>query len=331
MNTYDKIIELEIFNYIIKIITTIKINAVVISNITYNNNFVTIKIIDKNPYYFIHFIKYHINELTNNIKPLIYKYYPTSHTQIFVNIDNISINIYIPPQQIPRTIPQQIPQQIHRTIPQQIPIVISRVTPQLSSEIPQQIPREMPQIEIRFFTNVKYFEFSNFYPLHSTFMRSKKYDLVKMFKIIYKGREYKTSEHIYQAYKFIYPGMNNYNIKYVNHIMNSPTSGLAAKMGKLSIRGLNMYIGGPEISSIIKEYIPFVKIREDWDIVKYDIMYNIVKAKFTQHPYLLQLLKSTENSKLIEASPYDYYWGEGKNKTGLNKLGEILMKIRSEL
>jgi len=33
----------------------------------------------------------------------------------------------------------------------------------------------------------------------------------------------------------------------------------------------------------------------------------------------------------MENSPTDYYWGCGKDGTGRNELGKILMKIRSKL
>ena len=34
---------------------------------------------------------------------------------------------------------------------------------------------------------------------------------------------------------------------------------------------------------------------------------------------------------IIEDSPTDYYWGCGKDKTGRNELGKILMKVRNKI
>jgi predicted NAD-dependent protein-ADP-ribosyltransferase YbiA (DUF1768 family) len=33
----------------------------------------------------------------------------------------------------------------------------------------------------------------------------------------------------------------------------------------------------------------------------------------------------------VENAPGDYYWGIGKNGTGLNKLGKILVSVREQL
>ena len=42
-------------------------------------------------------------------------------------------------------------------------------------------------------------------------------------------------------------------------------------------------------------------------------------------------LLSTGESKLIEASPTDYIWGEGADKSGQNLLGVLLMEVRAEI
>ena len=56
-----------------------------------------------------------------------------------------------------------------------------------------------------------------------------------------------------------------------------------------------------------------------------------VRAKFEQHEELAAKLLSTGNSKLIEKTSGDYYWGCGTNGTGKNMLGVILMQVREEL
>ena len=39
----------------------------------------------------------------------------------------------------------------------------------------------------------------------------------------------------------------------------------------------------------------------------------------------------TEDEELAEAAPTDVYWGIGRDGTGQNKLGLLLMRIRAEL
>ena len=74
-----------------------------------------------------------------------------------------------------------------------------------------------------------------------------------------------------------------------------------------------------------------VTLRENWDVIKYDIMYNIVLAKFTQNPELKAKLLATGNELLEEGNNWgDKIWGT-VNGVGHNNLGKILMRIRDEL
>jgi ribA/ribD-fused uncharacterized protein len=73
------------------------------------------------------------------------------------------------------------------------------------------------------------------------------------------------------------------------------------------------------------------KIRSDWDAMKDDMMYRAVRSKFETHPQLRALLLATGDEDLLEDSPTDAYWGIGADGKGLNKLGQILMRVRAEL
>lgn len=42
------------------------------------------------------------------------------------------------------------------------------------------------------------------------------------------------------------------------------------------------------------------------------------------------MLLSTAGSVLVEASPHDLFWGGGRDGEGLNYLGRLLMRLRSE-
>jgi len=74
-----------------------------------------------------------------------------------------------------------------------------------------------------------------------------------------------------------------------------------------------------------------VKIRDDWEEVKVDVMRSAVRAKFAEHPHLQQLLLGTGEEPLIEAADRDYFWGVGEDGSGQNWLGKILMEVRREL
>lgn len=74
-----------------------------------------------------------------------------------------------------------------------------------------------------------------------------------------------------------------------------------------------------------------VTIRSDWDDIKTIIMYQCVKAKFEQNAELQKQLLATGDEELMEDSPIDWFWGCGKDGTGKNMLGKILMLVREAL
>lgn len=74
-----------------------------------------------------------------------------------------------------------------------------------------------------------------------------------------------------------------------------------------------------------------VQLRNDWDYIKTNVMYEIVLAKFTQHPDLKQKLLDTGDAKLVEGNTWgDQFWGVCDG-VGQNELGKILMWVRFEL
>jgi ribA/ribD-fused uncharacterized protein len=111
-----------------------------------------------------------------------------------------------------------------------------------------------------------------------------------------------TVEHYFQAQKFE-------DENYRELIRQSYTSKQAAELGR-------------------SRKIP---IREDWEDVKDKIMYEAVLKKFETHSSLAALLVSTGTSDIVENAPGDYYWGCGKDGSGLNKLGKILVKVRGQI
>ncbi|EGK11034.1 NADAR family protein [Kroppenstedtia eburnea] len=122
------------------------------------------------------------------------------------------------------------------------------------------------------------------------------------FPIELKGKTWPTSEHYFQAQKFVGTRWEE-----VIRLENSPMT--AARKGR-------------------SRALP---LRPDWEDVKDRIMREAVVAKFTQHPDLGQVLLGTEDAVLVEHTANDRYWGDGGDGSGKNRLGEILMEVREQL
>lgn len=80
-----------------------------------------------------------------------------------------------------------------------------------------------------------------------------------------------------------------------------------------------------------------IKLRDDWEEVKDQVMYEICYAKFTQNIDLGLRLIATEDEYLEEGNHWhDNCWGNClcercKDIPGENRLGKILMRIREEI
>lgn len=116
------------------------------------------------------------------------------------------------------------------------------------------------------------------------------------------GKWWMTSEHYFQAQKF-------YNTKYeeIIRLLDNPMK--AAEMG----RNRNL------------------PLRKDWEEVKDGIMKKAVLEKFKQNKEICKVLFSTGEENIVERTTNDYYWGCGKDGSGKNMLGIILMEVRKEL
>lgn len=68
----------------------------------------------------------------------------------------------------------------------------------------------------------------------------------------------------------------------------------------------------------------------DWDRTKDARMMRALTLKF-KVPHLRNVLKNTGNAYLVEDSPHDPYWGVGPGGNGRNMLGKMLMKVRARL
>lgn len=148
--------------------------------------------------------------------------------------------------------------------------------------------------------------------------------------IIYNKLKYPTVEHLFQALKFLGPDSTSVDHEYAEIIRAQNTPNKAKRLARQKGVG-----GGlswqKELNKIVKKYQGKAKIRNDWDDVKDDFMYQIIKLKINQHDDVRNELIATQDKKIAENSPTDSYWGIGSDGQGENKLGKILMRVRSEV
>jgi len=122
------------------------------------------------------------------------------------------------------------------------------------------------------------------------------------FPIRLKNKRWPTSEHYFQAQKFA-------GTPHEEEVRRAKSPMIAARMGRSRQRPL----------------------RKDWEAVKDGIMLDALRAKFGQHEKLKALLLGTGEARIVEHTTNDSYWGDGGDGSGINKLGQLLMRLRSEL
>lgn len=74
------------------------------------------------------------------------------------------------------------------------------------------------------------------------------------------------------------------------------------------------------------------EVRSDWDDIKGEIMFELLRLKF-KSPLLMLILLSTGDRYLVEHNPVkgrDEYWSDNHDGSGKNTLGLLLMKLRGE-
>lgn len=156
-----------------------------------------------------------------------------------------------------------------------------------------------------------YYEFSNFYKTN----------------IEHNGKVYPSSEHLFQAMKFMKDPNNKKSMEYADIIRRQNTANKAFILASQKIGG--GYKWRLDLNPIIRKYQD-VKIRDDWEEKKVSIMKFILIKKFSDTK-LKKLLLSTKDKNIIENSPRDNFWGIGKKKDGRNMLGKLLMEVRELL
>lgn len=120
--------------------------------------------------------------------------------------------------------------------------------------------------------------------------------------IMLKGQLWPTTEHYYQAQKYI----------------DSETQEI--------IRRAPSPMNAKELTRLPR-YPP----RSDWDAIKDDVMRDVLLAKFSQHDHLRTLLLETGDANLVEHTANDDYWADAGDGSGKNRLGKLLMEVRERL
>lgn len=122
-------------------------------------------------------------------------------------------------------------------------------------------------------------------------------------EVEFEGVVYPTSEHAYQA----------------------------GKARKDAVREWLLAAPSPALLAMAAHGLYYWDIAPGWSTTKFDRMRGVLRAKFTQHGDLKDLLLSTGNARLVESATVDNevnrLWGE-VNGVGRNTLGVMLMELR---
>lgn len=121
--------------------------------------------------------------------------------------------------------------------------------------------------------------------------------------IKYRSCIYKNAEHLYQAVKCSDKSDHE-------KIINAATSKSAIILGRR------------------------IEIKPYWDTIRAQVMLKVLRLKF-RNKKLRRLLRETDDKQLIEQNYWhDTFWGvcgcTKHQRTGLNMIGQMLMKIRAE-
>lgn len=124
--------------------------------------------------------------------------------------------------------------------------------------------------------------------------------------IEFEGETFPTAEHAYQA----------------------------GKPRKAKVREWILAAPSPSLLAMAAHGLYYWDIRPGWSKIKFDRMRGVLRAKYTQHEDLRDLLLSTCGQELIETATVDNavnrLWGQ-VNGRGENMLGRLLMELRADL
>lgn len=148
--------------------------------------------------------------------------------------------------------------------------------------------------------------------------------------ILFKGKRYKTSEHLYQALKFLHDKSTKADERYADLIRTAKTPNMAKILARMKPGGKYAW-HVPLDAHINYALARGVQPRPDWDLVKLSRMEMVLMHKFTQISKSARILVSTGVRPLVEHTPRDHFWGDGGDGSGRNHLGRLLEKVRDNL
>lgn len=130
------------------------------------------------------------------------------------------------------------------------------------------------------------------------------FDNFAPFQVEWRGRQYPTSEHAYQAAHFIDTAPD-----LAETIRTCPSPRLASDFA-------NEHVSQED---------------PDWKLKKLLFMEEIVRCKLEQHDYIRDTLVASGDKYIVEMNDNDSFWGWGRDHEGKNHLGNIWMKLRDEI
>ena len=130
------------------------------------------------------------------------------------------------------------------------------------------------------------------------------FDNFAPFQVEWRGKLYPTAEHAYQAAHFI---DTNPELAEKVRLTTSPREAS-------DFANLNSKYDDP-----------------NWKQKRVVLMEEIVRCKLEQHKYVKQTLIESGTRYIVEMNDNDAFWGWGNDRNGENQLGQIWMKLRSEI
>jgi len=159
-------------------------------------------------------------------------------------------------------------------------------------------------------------ELSNFFPLKTP--------------LTYQGKTYTTSEHLYQARKYLYPGASKICVEFADEIRRASTPYKAKILANRRVIG--SYEWQKELVRVAKRYSESgAQPMPDWEEEKVSVMKEVLESKFSRDARCREVLLSTRGRGLVERSATDGFWGNGKNGEGSNWLGKLLVELRERI